>query len=208
MPKILLIGDIHQYARHVKNVLARPDVDFAVCTGDMEEYTDYGKRLYFINGNHDEMEMIKRMDEGLETINNLRHIKTGEIIEVEGVKISGLNGNYGPKTYAYTRKQLEKDKKERHFNFEDIKKCGRSGGVDIFLTHECPAALGLLKGNENVGKSVIDELLKKIRPRYSISGHHHRFMAGALNKTRLLSLGMAAYNAVILNSATWEYKQL
>jgi len=169
--KIGILGDIHRdwdsVKRHMKNV---PEIDYWLCVGDLTTYDmTLEKTLYFVEGNHEDLDILRAMDEGVISTKSLRRIKPGELMVLGDYTVAGMGGNYSPKHFE------DKKRVGRWFTKNDVKtmlnmKAQRRAPVDILLTHEPPAIA------HELGIRQLDCLHQIIKPNgIWIYGHHHEY---------------------------------
>jgi Icc-related predicted phosphoesterase len=209
--RLLVTSDLHGEYGPLREAVRLERPDFILNSGDLSTYENPGAPMYFIAGNHEDWDFIAAMDAGTKSIENLRHVRTGEIYSIEGdggvVLIADINGNYGPSCFEKSRHGL-KGGRRRHFVSEDIDACKalQGQGVDIFLTHECPVALNLInpRAKKNVGIPIIDEVVSAVNPRYAFSGHHHYYQRGNLGETQLVSVPRLPQYLMLDTSGSWS----
>lgn len=189
--KILLLGDLHGDIQIAKKVVDAADAECVLQVGDMTVYSAFSKPVYFIAGNHENFDIIKAIDKGRIKFDNLKHIKTAEVIVLNGLKISGINGNYSP-TYK---------ERERHFTVEDVEECKKLRNVDIFLSHEAPSNVGVIhpKWKKDVGIDPVREIMNSVKPSYLIFGHHHFYFEKKVGDTQIYGLDYARNEHYILS---------
>lgn len=171
-----ILGDIHGDFDTVTRIMQEnTHIEHWLCVGDLGmdlgNYFTPPKPLYYIHGNHDDFELLESIENDIINIPTLRHIKNTEIIEVSGLKILGLGGNYSPNYYKYKSRDLPGAKK-RHYTREEIEKCKRHKNVDILLTHEAPSPF-INRYNEDVGRPEVTSIISSVKPKLHFSGHHH-----------------------------------
>jgi len=190
--KILLLGDVHNDVEDLKKIIDSVKCDFALQIGDLGIYSNHQEPIYFIAGNHENWDIIEAMNNGTIEFENLRHIKTAEIISLkknnEIIHVSGLNGNYSPKDYELKKQQLKGDRRS-HFTKNDVEKCKKLKGIDVFLSHEAPAGINLMKRGNDVGVEPVKEILDSVKPMFFLFGHHHIFFEKIIGITKVLGLG-------------------
>jgi len=209
--KILLLGDVHEDIDKIKRIIDSVECDFVLQIGDLGIYSDFFRSMYFIGGNHENWDIIEAMDNGTIGFENLKHIKTAEVIILgkgnEIIRVSGLNGNYSPKDYGSERKELE-GRRRSHFVKDDVERCKKLRKIDIFLSHEAPSGIGFVKRNKDVGIGVIKEILDSVRPRFFFFGHHHVFFEKVIATTRVFGLDYASREYYILDTNEDKVKRI
>ncbi|MBL7169521.1 MAG: metallophosphoesterase [Candidatus Aenigmarchaeota archaeon] len=201
--KILLLGDVHEDINKVKKIIDSVECDFVLQVGDLGIYSNFSKPMYFIAGNHENWDIIEAMNNGTIEFENLRRIKTAEIIPLKKgndiIRVSGLNGNYSQKDYGLKKKELE-GRRRSHFVKDDVERCKKLRNIDIFLSHEAPAGIGFVKRNKDVGIDHVKEILDNVKPRFFFFGHHHVFFEKIIGTTQVFGLNYARREYYILDT--------
>ncbi len=213
--KIAIFGDIHGFGPpadtlaidFVRGVVDRVEADILLQVGDLCFYRSFSRPVYWIYGNNDSPKMVEAIEGGGVGVENLRHIKTGEILSFssgeEQIAVSGLNGAYDPIYYHYSRGKIINNGVGGYFTEEDVDDCLGLRNIDIFLTHGCPAGLGF--GREpDYGVPAIRSLLEEIRPRYMFCGHAHFFRHAEYEGCQVYSLAPASEQYYILDTASGQ----
>jgi len=211
--KIALFGDIHGFGPprdtltidFVRQVVDRVEADVILQVGDLCFYRSFSRPVYWIYGNNDSPKLVETIERGGVGVENLRHIKTGEILDFssgeERITVSGLNGAYDPLYYDYSRSQIMGDGIGGYFVKADVADCLKLRDIDIILVHGCPAGLGF--GREpDYGVPAIRRLLEEIRPRYMFCGHAHFFRHVEHEGTQVYSLAPSSQEYYILDTAS------
>lgn len=175
--RIGLLGDVHGDFPSVAEIMkANEDITCWLCTGDIADetgsYFSPPSPLYWVSGNHENWDAIGGLGKGTLVIPNLFHMPNAVVIKISGAHVLGLGGNYSPKHYGYKMKDLPQDRK-RHYTKCEVEKCARHRNVDILITHEAPSPY--YRNSEDIGRLEITEVLKAVKPRIHIFGHHHKF---------------------------------
>lgn len=217
------LGDIHgafDAARRI--VAAHPDVPYWLCVGDIADaqgrYESLGTRVYWIHGNNDNFDAIAAGD----LPPDLRHIANGTVVDLPdpgtpALRVAGLGGTFAPTWYETpaaqlphptkgTAKATELADKRRHFVREHVEACKELRGVDILLTHEAAKPFRPFPGGRgpDAGKPQINEILRAIRPRLHLFGHHHRFSDETREGVRSVGLDLVTQSYLLLDPATLE----
>lgn len=195
-----VFADPHGDLRPLRKIAAK--VDYFLCCGDLSFYSSdsFPKPIYSVLGNHEMFEIVEIIKKGILKIRNFNLIETGKVYFVEGLKIAGLNGNYSP---AYKQKP-------KHFTEDDVEKCKKLKGIDIFLSHEAPTGIVYNRLNgKDMGIEVIKEIIEEVRPKLFFSGHYHYdFLETEIGKTKVLSLPKLRKGWVFLGSdLTYKYME-
>lgn len=170
-----ILGDIHHQFRILFEGLnkSHKDVNTWIQVGDLGDekkpYPDFPMPFYFISGNHENWAEVDLIDEGKGPM-NLIHIKNGEAINLEGLKIVVFGGNFSPKWYPEPKAKLPLSRK-KHFVQEEFEKAITHKDVDILITHEAPSPY--IKKHGDIGQYVITDIIKAIKPKMHFFGHHH-----------------------------------
>ena len=210
--RLAIFGDVHGYARGsdiltievMKAIIASLDIDAALQVGDLCAYPPFPKPVYWIYGNRDHIEMVNLVELGEDEVENLIHIKTGEVATIssrgERLTISGLNGAYEPLYYDYEPRELMEYGVAGHFVKADIEKCLSMGPVDIFLAHGCPAGLGFGREPDHAVPQ-IRQILDRVRPHYMFCGHAHYFRRADYLGCQVYALAPSSDEYYILDTA-------
>lgn len=172
-----ILGDIHGDFGAVENIMEKnKNIKHWLCTGDMAgengSYFSPPSHLYFISGNHENWDAIGKMDAGQLKLQNLSHMANASLVEIGKSTVLGLGGNYSPKYYPYKRTDLP-DGRERHYTESEIKRCIKYRNIGILITHEAP--FPYMRGEKNIGRLEITEILDACKPKIHFFGHHHKF---------------------------------
>jgi Icc-related predicted phosphoesterase len=95
----------------------------------------------------------------------------GHAHAVGGLRVAGLGGcvRYNDGPHQYTQKEY--DRRARRL----IKDVGRTGPVDVLLTHAPPLGLGDEPDPSHVGISALHDVLGALRPAWHLHGHIHPY---------------------------------
>lgn len=94
-----------------------------------------------------------------------------------------------------------------HFVKYDVKHCRNLEKTDIFLVHEAPSGIGLVKREKDVGIDVVREIVENIKPKMVFFGHHHEFLEAKIGRTKVYGLGYARDGYFILDTQTSEIQR-
>ncbi|MFB6283446.1 MAG: metallophosphoesterase [Halobacteria archaeon] len=189
---MLLLGDAHAEEREKKekllNCYHESDEGLALQVGDLGYY-EPPKPTWFIAGNNEDFDVIDRLREervkkGNGGLDNLHLVS--EPIEIEGLSVAGISGNYAPNYYGKSRDELVGDRR-RHFVEKEVERAKSFDDVDVFLSHQPPHGV-LVKGGYDVGVRPVDEILDAVEPRLCLTGHHHTHKEALFGRTRVVSL--------------------
>ena len=183
---MLLLGDAHAEDEGKREKLLecyrRSSEERVIQIGDLGYYSP-PKPTWFVGGNNEDFDVIDELRRG-HGPNDL-HI-VSEPVEVEGLRIAGISGNYAPNYYTKNRDELVGGRR-RHFVETEVEKAKRYSNVDVFLSHQPPHGV-LVKGGYDVGVRPIDEILEAVEPELCLTGHHHTHDEGQFGDTHVVSL--------------------
>ncbi|PSP55831.1 metallophosphoesterase [Halobacteriales archaeon QS_1_67_19] len=188
---MLVLGDAHADDPDNRRALfaayrdARADV--ALQLGDLLYY-DLPIPTYFIAGNNEDFDAIEALRHGRVASSDVENavLIAGDVVEVEGLRIAGLSGNYAPSQFERPRPNLQGERR-RHFVRNDVEQLRQIEDVDVLLTHEAPHGLPVAESYE-VGCEYIDDLIEATRPDLCLVGHHHEHAEFEYGDTRVVSL--------------------
>ena len=144
-------------------VLSAGDLGTAVTVEHVDEVLKRCK-FYTIYGNHDNVEV-------LEKTNIL--LKDGEVININGLNIVGINGIIS----LWTPVKGSVPRKPPHVFLDIAKKVYEKYGnsIDILLIHEVPN-LPIYRGVLQMDwtKDVVREVVEIVKPKVCLNGHVHR----------------------------------
>jgi len=172
--KIIAIGDIHGNYAYLRDILKSTTADIYLQVGDLagdcNYYPDLEKRVYFVKGNHECFDILEKYSEPTEIQKNLIYIPNGKIVEINGLRIGALGGNYSPVSFRKSDDEL-KGKRRAHITKMDFERAMNMKNIDILLTHEAPSPF--IKNGRDVGLSLVTSLLFTLKPKFHFFGHHH-----------------------------------
>jgi Icc-related predicted phosphoesterase len=172
--KVVLVGDCHSNFEQLDKVLSSEEpFDFFLSVGDVGSLSKvspsdlsiierWRSKGFFVRGNHDDVEFFNQL--GLNQ-------------EIGGLTVSGLSGMLKSRTFL-------KDK-TNNISFRDVLYLSRLKKVDILVTHQPPTGLF-----NNVGESVLEDVLDFVVPQIYICGHIHRYKLKFHLTTFIISLPM------------------
>lgn len=211
---IAVIGDVHGNFSGVRNLmLDNPMVTEWLQVGDFGgediSYEGLPTRITFIQGNHENWnELLTKPNSYWPE--SLNHLGNGQSTTIEGVDIVGLGGNYSAKFFDKAKNRIQGGRR-RHFVKEEVdlaKYWGETGSenVDILLTHEAPSPY--VKSCDNsgrdIGVEIISDLIKIIRPKFHIFGHHHYFKISEIGSTISIGLGYWDHGVLFIDPKTLQ----
>lgn len=169
MRRIGLIGDLHRRdAERIQRAMQISEPDFCLQVGDYS-YADiaWPFPVYWIPGNHENIDIAKIKDGTFKLPANNIMLDVG-LYNIQNVNVLALPtivvpGNKpGPAIYKP----------------EDYNKCLQTTeDVDIFLSHGCGFPFTVYVPFDrkfvNAEDTKLTELIKKVKPKYAVSGHNH-----------------------------------
>lgn len=160
--------------------------EVALQVGDLRYY-DVPMPTWFVAGNNEDFDVIDALRRGDSALTATRpELLASTAVELEGLRIAGLSGNYAPTQYNHPRSELTGDRR-RHFVREDVTRAATLSDVDVLLTHEAPHDVVRI-GGRDVGCDPLDELLTELEPTLCLVGHYHQHVEGEFRETRVVSL--------------------
>lgn len=176
------------------------DTDTALQVGDLLYY-DLPLPTWFIAGNNENLDIIESLRTGSDSNRTTNgHLLASSVVELHGIRVAGLSGNYAPTQYDKSRAELQDDRR-RHFVREDVERVIELTEVDVFLTHEAPH--GLLQSDGcDVGCTYIDGILRDLSPDLCLAGHHHEHVESTFGETTVVGLAPVWESYYILDPET------
>ncbi len=141
---MLVLGDAHADEKAKREALlaafGETDADRALQVGDLQYY-ELPVPTWFVAGNDEDLNVIEALREGREPegVRNV-HVLASDAVDLKGLRVAGLSGNYAPTQFDKPRSELE-DERRRHFVREDVERTLELTDVDVFLAHEAPHGL-------------------------------------------------------------------
>lgn len=202
---MLVLGDAHAADPANRRALfaayRAADAEVALQLGDLEHY-----RLpiptYFVAGNNEDLDVIDALRHGLVESADVRnvHLLDSRVVELEGMRVAGLSGNYAPSRFDRPRTALTEERR-RHFVAADVEAAKALEDVDVFLAHEAPHGLPVAE-EYDVGCSHVDEILRSLEPDLCLVGHHHQHAESTFGPTRVVSVAPAWESYYVLDPET------
>lgn len=189
-PAMLVLGDAHADVDTRRTALlevyeaVEPSV--TIQTGDLLYY-DLPSPTWFIAGNNEDYDVIDALRAGESPPGTANvTLVDSDVVELEGLRVGGLSGNFAPTRFEKRRSDLVGDRR-RHFVKAEVDRAKALEAVDVFLSHEAPH--GLLKANGyDPGCVHIDDILRAVEPDLCLVGHHHEHAEGSFGPTRVVAL--------------------
>ncbi|MFC6988966.1 metallophosphoesterase [Haloplanus sp. GCM10025708] len=187
---MLVLGDAHgsdrAHRRALRATYRESDADVALQVGDLEWY-DLPTSTWFVAGNNEDQDVIEALRHGESTPETTNaHLLASDAVELAGLRVAGLSGNYSPTRYDCDRADLSGGRR-RHFTHEDVERALDLSGVDVFLTHEAPHGL-LVSEDYDVGCTHVDRILEELTPDLCLVGHHHEHAESTFGETHVVCL--------------------
>jgi len=198
---MLVLGDAHaDDPAHRRALLAAyetADADVALQTGDLLTY-ELPTPTWFVAGNNEAFDVIERLRSGDAGGTRNANLLASTAVELDGLRVAGLSGNYAPTQYEKSRSELAGDRR-RHFVRDDVERLYRLDDVDVLLAHEAPHGV-LETDGYDVGCRPLDDLLRSLAPDLCLVGHHHEHTEGTFGSTRVVTLAPAWESYYLLDS--------
>lgn len=204
---MLVLGDAHADEQSNRDALLAAydavDEDVALQTGDLLHY-ELPIETYFIGGNNEDQDVIDALRHGRiesEHVHNA-HLLASTAVDVRGLRIAGLTGNYAPSQFHKSRAQLPTDRR-RHFVSEDVERAKQLTDVDVFLAHEAPHGTPVHE-DYDVGCTYVDTILQRLEPDLCLVGHHHEHTESTFGPTRVVTLDPVWASYYLLDPGTLD----
>lgn len=188
---MLVLGDAHATDADRRRSLfaAYRDANESVALqcGDLEYY-DLPFTTYFVAGNNEDFDVIDALRHGRVRSSRVENARllASDAVDVEGVRVAGLSGNYAPTRYDNPRSALAGDRR-RHFVRADIERAKALDDVDVLLTHQAPHGTPVSE-EYDVGCTHVDDLLRTLSPDLCLVGHHHEHTESTFGDTRVVTV--------------------
>lgn len=192
--------------------------------------------LYWIKGNNEDFDFVAAQPAGGGTLPNLHYIPNGLSLQVHGLTLAGLGGTFAPNWYESRAADLPphasmprsgagrradaheavgagrgapgaKNDRRRHFVHEEVDACNALQGVDVFLSHEAARPFPLPRVRD-AGKTPINEVLSKMRPRLHLFGHHHVYTVSERQRVPSIGLEEVSRSYLLFDGKTLAHQRL
>lgn len=203
-------GSFRQAAKLIEQARkSMGEIDFVVCVGDVEANrsakdavgvaTGGGHRrwvgefpkvlsgavklgvpVWFIGGEHEPWATLDARGPG-EMSENLSFLGRAGVEEIEGLRIGFLSGIYGEASAMGLGERSSRDERACYVvaEVEALRRgAKRLGGLDVLITHDWPTGIIDDRGDETV-----EELVRKLKPKLHICGHHHIRLTSSVGST-------------------------
>jgi Icc-related predicted phosphoesterase len=181
---------------------------------DTGVYEAIGAPVYWIHGNNDNFDAI-----AAGTIpDDFCYIRNGHCVDI-GIRVGGLGGTFARTWYETAPGDLPHPKKgsarateladkRRHFVQAEVAACKTLRQVDVFLTHEAAAPFRPGGRGPDAGKPQINEVLKAIKPRLHLFGHHHRYSDQEREGVRSIGLDLVSRSYALIDTRTFDVRHV
>lgn len=206
--KLILLGDIHSKWGPVQRIAEheRSEDSAILCVGDLCNYQFdvlQGQRFVFVWGNHDSERFLREQTTKQKAGDSVYALTPGDVYTLaDGTRVAGLSGVYSDHFFG------EADRPLKYYGAEDVEKMKAIQGVDILLTHEAPAGIGLEKEGRDIGRQEIADIIVAMQPRLAVFGHHHIYHEGQIGATRVIGLEQPKNSYVLLDTADFSTQQV
>ena len=133
----------------------------------------------------------------------------------DALRVAGLGGTFAPTWYETRASELPspgarglqtpgrprvRDDKRRHFVREEVDACMALRAIDIFMSHEAAKPFRPFPGGRgpDAGKAQINEVLRAMKPRLHLFGHHHRFSDQVVEGVRSVGLDLVSSSYLLI----------
>jgi len=202
---MLVLGDAHAddpaRRRALLAAYEAADADVALQTGDLLTY-ELPTPTWFVAGNNEALDVIERLRGGDTEGTRNANLLASTAVELAGLRVAGLSGNYAPTRYGKSRSELSGGRR-RHFVRDDVERLRRLDDVDVLLTHEAPHGVLETDGHD-VGCRPVDDLLRSLAPDLCLVGHHHEHAEAPFGSTRVVTLAPAWESYYLLDPERLE----
>jgi hypothetical protein len=219
--RVAIFGDIHGWFEptqqptiaYFQDVVASMDCDLMLQVGDMCHYRSLAHPVYWIYGNNDWPPAIAEIETGRRDVRNLRHIKTGEALQItagdETLYVAGLNGAYDPLYSEALAADCGDMAAASFFTQADIDAMLRMRGqrIDILLAHGCPAGLGFGREPDHAVPA-LRRVLDALQPVYMFCGHAHFFRYARHGPSHVYALAQLLDEYYILDTSTQQLERI
>lgn len=152
--------------------------------------------LAFIGGNHEPWEALDA-DGGLSGgggawAPGATFLGRAGVVEVFGLRVAFLSGIYSPAVSEGSPRGRTDRRRRTYWVRSELERVmhARAGGpVDVLLTHDWPAGVGIDRRGEPVGCPHVRRLVETVKPTLSAHGHMHHALSGRIGASTVLCLG-------------------
>lgn len=139
-----------------------------------------GAPVWFIGGEHEPWATLDARGPG-EMAENLHFLGRAGVEEILGVRVGFLSGVYGDASSMGLGDRSSRDERACYVaaEVEALRRgAKRLGGIDVLVTHDWPT--GIFDGR---GDQTVADLVKKLKPKLHLCGHHHIKMTSDIGRT-------------------------
>jgi Icc-related predicted phosphoesterase len=135
------------------------------------------------------------------------------------LRVAGLGGTFAPTWYETPAHDLPHPKKgsakateladkRRHFVRGEVERAALLRGIDVLLTHEAPKPFRAFPGRgPDAGKAQINEVLRAMRPRLHLFGHHHRYSDQSVEGVRSIGLDLVSRSYALIRLPDFQVQR-
>lgn len=207
--KLLFLGDIHgkwgPVERIAKHELPEEGVILSVgdlCNGYQLDFRG-DRKFVFVWGNHDSERFLRKQTGKQKAGDSVYALTPGDVYTLaDGTRVAGLSGVYSEHFFGTADRPL------KYYGAEDVEAMKATPGVDILLTHEAPAGIGLEKEGKDIGRPEITDVITAMQPRLAVFGHHHIYHEGRIGATRVIGLEQPKNSYVLLDTDTFSTQKV
>jgi len=136
------------------------------------------------------------------------------------LRVAGLGGTFAPTWYETPAHDLPHPKKgsakateladkRRHFVRGEVERAAMLRDVDVLLTHEAPKPFRAFPGRgPDAGKAQINDVLRAMRPRLHLFGHHHRYSEQTAEGVRSIGLDLVSRSYALIRLPDLQVQRL
>jgi Icc-related predicted phosphoesterase len=195
---LLAVGDVHgDYSAVARIAAAEPEAAALLQIGDLVEpgaddaalsvLRALPLPLVWVHGNNEDWAIL---DDAALRPGHL--LAPGEVWRTGTLRVAGVGGTHAPTWFA--RDKPFPGDRRRHYNHQDVAATlALAGeGVHLLMAHEPCHGLVHVRGGRDPGQPPLDRLMRELRPRVFLCGHHHLWSHAELGSTTAFSLPPAA----------------
>jgi len=143
----------------------------------------------------------------------------GRVFRPGVLRVAGLGGTFAPTWYETPARDLPHPKKgsakateladkRRHFVRGEVERAALLRGIDVLLTHEAPKPFRAFPGRgPDAGKAQINEVLRAMRPRLHLFGHHHRYSDQTAEGVRSIGLDLVSRSYALIRLPDFQVQR-
>ncbi|GAB3141761.1 hypothetical protein GCM10027290_15020 [Micromonospora sonneratiae] len=153
---------------------------------------DLGAPLYFIGGNHEPWPALDEAGPGWWS-DGAYFLGRSGVTDVVGLRVAYLSGIYSARITDTAKARRESIRDRTYYTGDEVARveraAGRTGQVDILLTHDWPSDITEPIRDRSVGRPELRRLCQRIRPRLHLCGHMHHRHRALVGSTEVVCLG-------------------